>query len=165
MKEAVDLLLYGSASVVDQTRKDAEELAEALGVLPIALQQARSYMQQAKCTIRAYLGRLSNTRHKLLKKAIKPQVDMRAIATYAGFETSFNRLLVHVQKFLRLLSHFHWVGFPFELVTLAAEHRFSEYERERIDHGDEFYTGQKILEEVFLSDGEWDVIYLDEIIL
>ncbi|KIM27338.1 hypothetical protein M408DRAFT_24562, partial [Serendipita vermifera MAFF 305830] len=79
VEEATELLLHGassSAPVTDQIRKDIVALAEALGYLPIALQQACAYMRQTKCSARAYLSRLSKNKAKLLRQETKHQVDM-----------------------------------------------------------------------------------------
>ena len=166
-EEAVELLLYRSnrATITEQDRKDAASLAQALGYLPIALQQARSYMQQTQCTISAYLERLSNSRSRLLGQGISFQMDMDYISTYAAFETSFGGLALRVQTFLRLLSYFHWSNFPLELIMLAAKHQFSEYQWTYVDHDDNFYAGKTMLEGIFLCDGEWDVTNLDEMMV
>lgn len=166
MGEAIELLLQGSGSLtakLEQARKGASALAKALGCLPIALQQARSYMQQTKCSASSYLERLSRSRDKLLGQAIKHQLDMRAISTYAAFETSFGRLSTQAQKFLRLLSYFHWSGFPTELIILASKHRFSMYEWVSTPYDNDYWTGRLMLDDIFLRDGEWDVTNLDEI--
>ncbi|KIM25291.1 hypothetical protein M408DRAFT_26286 [Serendipita vermifera MAFF 305830] len=126
LEEAVELLLNGHShphTYADQARIDAIAIAEALGYLPIALQQARAYMQQIKRSARAYLERLSTSRAKLLRQPIKQQLNDRAISTYAAFETSFLRLPEESKKLLRLLSHFHWSGFPLELVIIGAKYR------------------------------------------
>lgn len=165
MEEAIELLLHRRVTITNQVRKDAEVLAHTLGCLPIALQQAHSYMQQTKCSIKAYLERLSSSRDKLLGQEIKHQVNLKAISTYATFETSFIRLSTHVQKFLRLLAYFHWGNFPTELVILAAKHHFSDYESVRLEYGDGFHIGKKMLESIFHRSGEWDITDLDEAIL
>ena len=89
-------------------------------------------------------------------------MDIDSISTYAAFETSFGGLALRVQKFIRLLSYFHWINFPIELIGLASKHHFSEYERTYIDHDDKFYAGKIILEGIFLCDGEWNFTNLDE---
>ncbi|KIM28180.1 hypothetical protein M408DRAFT_70248, partial [Serendipita vermifera MAFF 305830] len=165
MEEATELLLHLRVTITHPVRKDAEILAQMLGCLPIALQQAQSYMQQTKCSINTYLKRLSSSRYKLLGREIRHQLNLKAISTYATFETSFVRLSVHLQKLLRLLACFHWNRFPTELITLAAEHHFSDYEWMRLECADEFSMGKRMLEEIFLRNGEWDITDLDEAIV
>ncbi|KIM24578.1 hypothetical protein M408DRAFT_317355, partial [Serendipita vermifera MAFF 305830] len=168
MDEAIDLLLRSPdrpTTTTERARAEATAIAEALGCLPIALQQARSYMQQTKCSPSAYLQRLSANRHKLLGRAVRHQLDAQAVSTHAAFETSFEKLPSQSQKLLRLLSHFHWRAFPLELVNLAAKHTFSDYEEQRTEHGDDFYAGKQVLEDIFLQDGEWDIINLDDMTL
>ncbi|KIM24489.1 hypothetical protein M408DRAFT_75716, partial [Serendipita vermifera MAFF 305830] len=167
LDEAIDLLLYGHGDLAttDQARIDATAIAEALGRLPIALQQARAYMRQTKCSARAYLERLSKSREKVLRQPIKYQLNSRAISTYAAFETSFSRLPENIQKVLRLLSYFHWNGFPLELVTLGAKYQFSEYQEVVAPDADTFYIGKSLLKDIFLIHGEWDVTNLDTTML
>ena len=157
--EAVELLhsSNGSTVITGQARKDASAIAQKLGYLPIALQQARDYMQQTKCSATAYLKSLSSNRHRLLGQLSKHQLDMGSISTYATFETSFRGPAAYVRRFLRLVSYFHWMNLPLELVCLAAEHKFSEYELQYVDHDDEFYAAKSILEEIFLRGGKLDI--------
>jgi tetratricopeptide (TPR) repeat protein len=165
IEEAIKLLLLStdpSVAVTNQAKKDARAIAEALGCLPIALQQARSYMSQTQCSASAYLQRLVENRDKLLAQPAKFQLDMASISTYSAFEMSFKKLALQSQKFLRLLSNFHWSKFPLELVVLAAKLSFSQYRVTYIEHGDDFYEGRAVLEDIFLRDGKWNVINLDE---
>ncbi|KIM23915.1 hypothetical protein M408DRAFT_319259, partial [Serendipita vermifera MAFF 305830] len=167
-EEATELLLYEFNSPIpipDQIRKDNLSLAEALGYLPIALQQARAYMLQTKCSAKEYLRRLHKNREKLLGKAVKHQVDMQSISTYAAFETSFERLPIVNQKLLRLLSYFHWGGFPLELVNIAALHGFSKYMQIWLEPYDEIHVGKDLLEGIFLRGGDWDIGNLDEMVI
>ncbi|KIM23913.1 hypothetical protein M408DRAFT_248878, partial [Serendipita vermifera MAFF 305830] len=167
-EEATQLLLYefdSSVPIPDQMKKDSLSLAEALGYLPIALQQARAYMLQTKCSAKEYLRRLLKNRENLLRKAVKHQTDMQSISTYAAFETSFGRLPRASQKLLWLLSYFHWRGFPLELVNVAALHEFSNYRQTWLEADDDFHVGKELLETTFIHDSEWDVAYLDEMVL
>lgn len=168
LDEATELLIHGlslSASALDRVRSDVLELAQALGCLPIALQQACAYMRQAKCSPREYLERLSVNREKLLGQAIKLQVNMRSISTYAAFETSFRRLPRASQKLIRLLSCLYWGRFPLELVKLAARYKFAEYDMAFVEHGDDYHTGKMLLEDIFLDNGEWKITNLDDMII
>ncbi|KIM32092.1 hypothetical protein M408DRAFT_63064, partial [Serendipita vermifera MAFF 305830] len=168
MEEATELLLHGSSLskvVTDQVRKDTLVLAEVLGCLPIALQQACAYMRQTKCSTSAYFSRLSKNKAKLLSQKVKHQVDMQSISTYAAFEISFGKLSATSQRLLRLLSCFHWTGFPLDLINQAADHGFSDYEEMLVEQGDDFYVGKQCLESIFLCDGEWHATNLDEMIV
>ncbi|KIM26170.1 hypothetical protein M408DRAFT_197123 [Serendipita vermifera MAFF 305830] len=163
-EEAVELLLLAynpTEAPADQNRTEVTAIAEALGYLPIALQQACAYMRQTKITARKYLQRLSTSKKNLLSQSIKHQLDSRSISTYAAFETSFSSLPVGSQKVLRLLSYFHWGGFPLELVEIGAEYEFWEYEQSEFEIGDELSAGSTILEDVFYLDGKWDASNLD----
>src|SRR6185295_17995129 len=101
---------------------------------------------------------LKESRDVLLAQPAKFQLDMATVSTYAAFETSFKRLSLGSQKFLRLLSYFHWSKFPLELVTIAAKYNFCEYGYTYTDHGEEFHKGKAVLEDVFFQDGEWSIL-------
>ena len=166
--EAVELLLYSSSSsavITDQARKDALTIAQELGYLPIALQQAHSYMRQTKCSATEYLGSLSSNRHGLLGRLTKHQLNMASISTYAAFETSFEELDTYVQKFLRVVSHFHWSNFPFELVVLAAEQLFFDYEMTHMRSDGSHSIEKNILKQIFFQDWRLDVQLLDNLSL
>lgn len=90
------------------------------------------------------------------------QLDMQAISTYATFTTSFDKLPEHTRRLLRLFSFYHWSKIPLALVALAAKHQFSTYERPRVKHGNSFDINKRVLEEIFLRNGEWDVTNLDD---
>lgn len=168
MEESVKLLLFNSGqpeSITPEIEEGARAVAEALGHLPIALTQARSYMYQTKCTARAYLERLVNNKRKILARPVKNHPDMRYTSTYAAFDASFEMLDVRVRQFLRLLSFFHWGNFPLELIVLAAKFKFSEYDQKYLEPGSEFYVGKEFLEKIFLRDGKWDVTNLDEMVV
>lgn len=168
MEESIKLLLFNSeplGSITPENRDEARAIAEALGCLPIALAQARSYMYQTKCTARAYLERLIDNKQKILARPIKYHQDMRYTSTYAAFDASFEMLAVRVQQFLRLLSFFHWGNFPLELIVLAAKFGFSEYDEKYLEPGPQFYIGKELLEEIFLHNGKWNVTNLDDMVV
>jgi tetratricopeptide (TPR) repeat protein len=164
-EEAVELLLHplnSAASPTEQALKGASAVAEQLGYLPIALTQARSYMFQTKCSASAYLERLVGSRDRLLTQPVEHQRDMRYASTYATFGASFQVLPRPPQKLLRLLSFFHWTKFPLELVSVAAKHGFSSYRIQYVPHGNEFYMGKELLEDIFHRQGKFDVTDLDQ---
>ena len=165
MQEGVEMLLFtpnNSNMPTEDAKKGAAAIAEALGCLPIALQQARSYMFQTKASPSAYLQRLATNRNKLLAQPLKNQRNLRYLSAYAAFEASFSKLSSRDQKFLWLLSFFHWSRFPLALVTLAANYGFSEYFRTCVMHGNEFTVGNAFLKELFFVEEEWSITNLDE---
>jgi len=165
--EAVELLFGRSAShqITNVTREEALEVALALDCLPIALQQARSYIHQSQCLFRAYNEKLRQSRERLLAHPLVSRHEKRNISTHAAFDASFRRLKLREQQFLQLISQVHWKDFPLELVTLAASHTFSKYYLQYFDHEDEYYSGKALLEEIFLRDGEWQVTNLNNMII
>ena len=166
--EAVELLLP-SVTRPDQatntTREEAVKISVALDCLPIALQQARSYIYQTKCSFSEYAQRLQESKERLLAHSLPYHHEKRNISTHAAFDASFGKLELREQQFLQLISHVHWKDFPLELITLAASHAFSDYYLKFIDHGDEFQSGKELLEKIFLFHGRWRATNLDDIIL
>ncbi|KIM24464.1 hypothetical protein M408DRAFT_75869, partial [Serendipita vermifera MAFF 305830] len=168
LDEAAELLIHGLGLfglTSDKPQKDIFKLAQTLGCLPLALQQACAYMRQTKCSVEEYLERLSSSREELLGRAMKVQVNMQSISTHAAFETSFVKLPTYSRQFLRLLSYFHWNSFPLALVGIAAKHGFSEFELTSLEHNSDFHMGKKLLEDIFFRNGEWKVTHLDDMIV
>lgn len=164
--EAIELLLHSSnrsGSLNQQNDKNIRAIAEELDCLPIALQQARSYMHETRCSANAYLERLRTSRNKLLAHPVKYQREMRYLSTYAAFDSSFGKLDGRTQRFLRLLSFLHWSKLPLELFTIAAKRSFSDYQDKYIDYGESYHVGTTLLKEIFLRDGLWDITNLDEL--
>jgi tetratricopeptide (TPR) repeat protein len=64
--EGVELLLHGSAHEDEQAA--ARELVKELGALPLALAQARGYMEQAGTSVSEYLRRLHDQSKELMKR-------------------------------------------------------------------------------------------------
>ncbi|KIM26166.1 hypothetical protein M408DRAFT_197100 [Serendipita vermifera MAFF 305830] len=163
------LLLFYPQAQLDQIEAESKEeailVAEELNCLPIALQQARSYTSQTRCSFGAYLERLYENRKKLLDRPLSYSHDSRNISTYASFAASFERITVRDKQFLRLLSCVHCNEFPLDLLNDAAQHNFSDYETKYHDHEDEIKSGQALLKDIFLLNGEWDVTNLDDVIL
>ena len=168
IQEALLLLFYPETQleqVPAATKEEAAVVAQELDYLPIALQQARSYTRQTKCSFGAYRERLLESREKLLAHPLLYRHDSRNISTYASFSASFAKVEVRDQKLLQLLSCFHPKEFPLDLLNDAAKYDFSDYETQYIDHEDEFYSGQALLKEIFFVDGKWNVTNLDDILL
>ncbi|KIM23353.1 hypothetical protein M408DRAFT_27920 [Serendipita vermifera MAFF 305830] len=168
MDEAIELILHGighSGPTSEQERNDAENIAKALDCLPIALQQARSYMRETRCSASSYLERLLASRDRLLSQPVKYQLGMRYLSTYAAFEASYERLEQRAQQMLQFLSCFHWSRFPLEAITEAAKFNFSDYELEYNDHGEEYHVARAILRDLFLRDGQWNILDLDKLMI
>ena len=158
--EAVELVLRDSTSS-SLTVEEAYAIAGALGCLPIALVQARSYIFQTRCSGTAYLEKLNSSRKKLLAQPIRNQRDVRYTSTYAAIDASFELLSIRNQRLLWLFSYFHWSRFPLELVTLAVEHDFRNREQEYLQPDDNYYRSKQLLEGILLLDGVWDDIDWD----
>ena len=162
--EAVELLVYPLNRHPPPTMSDingARAVAEELGCLPIALVQARSHMFQTSCSASTYLERLVSSQDRLLALPVYYQRDMRHNSTYSAFDASFQVLPAREQKFLHLLSFFHWNKFPLELVSLAAKHGFSSYNTHYIENEAESHNAKGFLRDIFHQDGKFETIELE----
>lgn len=161
--ESVELLLHDaerSGSVDDVAKKDAQEIAETLGHLPLALEHARSYMHDKKCSPRAYLDKLAGSHDQPRVEETTTGRDMAHVA----FEESFGQLDGPSQGFLRLLSLYYRSNFPLDLVVQAAKYNFSEYELKLVPHEGYYHIGKAVLEELFLQNGQWDIENLNRLV-
>jgi len=154
IQEALLLLLYPETQleqVPTAMKEEAAVVAQELGYLPIALQQAWSYMRQTNCSFGVYLRSLLESREKLLARPRPYPYNHQNISAYASFNAAFAAIGVRDQRLLQLLSCLYCKDFPLDLLNEAANYDFSDYETKYIDHGDEFYSGQAMLKDVFLS--------------
>ncbi|KIM30831.1 hypothetical protein M408DRAFT_271216 [Serendipita vermifera MAFF 305830] len=168
LDESVQLLLFThqqSSPPTEPDREEARSIAQALGCLPIALTQARSYMYQTKCSRSSYLEILLNNRDKLLAQPVKYQRDMRHVSTYAAFDASLASLPPRALQFIRLLSYFHWNAFPLHLISIAANHSFSDYDYQFFDHNNDYHAARTLLREIFEPTGQWDTSDLNDIMI
>lgn len=168
MDESIEMLLHKSSGDLlpkELAFEEARTIAHALGCLPIALTQACSYMYETQCTRRVYLERLTKSQQKLMAQPVRHRPEMRNLSTYAAFDASFEKLPLRAQQFIKLLSYFHWSNFPLELITIAANHAFSEYEQMYIEHGEDFLVAKAVLDEMFTHGGEWDATILDDTVI
>lgn len=164
MDEAIEVLLH-PPNPSSLSADEAREVAQLLGCLPIALAQARSYMYQTRCSGEEYLEILKENRDELLAEPVKYQRDMRYPSTDTAFSASFKQLTQRDQRLLYLLSFFHWTNWPLNLVTFAAKHKFSEYEIQYSEHGEDFIIGKTTLENIFYQGGKWSLAAFNKAII
>jgi len=127
LEESIELIIRGSGRVwppSEPDRRIATLLAETLGFHPIALTQAISYMHNTGCSTGDYIARLRSSRQRVLNNPASNQIDMRYKTAFAAFDASYDILPPRAQKFLHLLSFYHWHNFPLNLVVLGGKTDF-----------------------------------------
>jgi tetratricopeptide (TPR) repeat protein len=167
LEESVELVVRGSGREwppSDRDREAAMALAKELGCHPIALVQAISYMSKTGYSVDMYIARLRGYRDILLSDPATNQLDMRYLTAFAAFDASYDILPSKAQNALHLLSFFHRLRFPLDLVTLAAEDDFSTDNLYYIPHGKECEQGKGYLTEIFCCSGRWNPLVLDQIV-
>lgn len=142
--------------------KAVSDITERLGYLPIALSQAGCYMAEAGCSAAEYLELLSESRVKLLDR---PSRTRQKECAYAALDISYKRLPTYIQKFIHLLSFYHFANFPMSTISQAAANAFRQDPFPFAAHGPEFETQIQLLNEIFLTDGEWTNFKLQDWIL
>lgn len=98
----------------------ARDLAEALGHLPLALEQAAAYIDQRGLSYAAYLKRFNASRAELLKRG-KPDTYPATVAT--TWELSFQAVIAqthHAERLMELLPFFAPEAIPLDLLTAHA---------------------------------------------
>ncbi|KIM32459.1 hypothetical protein M408DRAFT_219250 [Serendipita vermifera MAFF 305830] len=142
--------------------KAVSDITERLGYLPIALSQAGCYMAETGCSAAEYLELLSESRIKLLDR---PSRSRQKECAYAALDISYKRLPIHIQKFMHILSFYHFANFPMSTISQAAANAFRQDPFPFAARGPEFETQIQLLNEIFLTDGEWTNFQLQEWIL
>lgn len=163
--ESIELLVRGSGRIQlsDQYREVAENVAEELGYLPIALVQAASYIFRTGCSANAYISLLRTSRERVLSDPATSQIDMRYTTAFAAFDASYSILPSKAQQTLHLLSFFHRQKFPVECIGFDASDGFL-FDSHFLDRGDEYERGRQFLREIFYLDGKWDPAEVESII-
>jgi hypothetical protein len=166
--EATKVILRSArAASTEENRAWAAPIAEALGNLPLALIQAGCYIFESKCTGEEYLALLSL--HRGEKMLNVPAGDRQKSNAYAAFDLSYKHLSPHLQKFLHLLSFFHFTDFPVAAIPFAARKNFTEeaYALEGERGGTAaFEQGVQLLRSVFCpGGGTWDDRFQHSIVM
>jgi tetratricopeptide (TPR) repeat protein len=114
-EDAVDLLLRRT---LDYDRASADALAEAVGDLPLALEQAAAYLEQTGMPLAAYLSAYGRRRERLLAKG-------RAIAYHGQVDTTWqlniDRVALAGVELLRLCAFLAPEAIPLDLFNTEPE--------------------------------------------
>jgi tetratricopeptide (TPR) repeat protein len=106
-EEAKQFLLDRTASRRIESSEDekiADELAEKLGCLPLALEQAGAYIAHNKCSMGQYLRQWENERQAVLKWYNKRQMKYDA-SVAVTWQRTFDRLDTTAKAILNITSH------------------------------------------------------------
>jgi hypothetical protein len=121
-EEALSVLKHGKAvSRSDEEQQVLSKIATELGYLPIALSQARAYMQENRCDASDYLQLFKASHGSLTQYHAQ---DQQKINAFASFLVSFKRLPYKAKMFLYIISHYHFADFPMQAFSLAAQSQF-----------------------------------------
>jgi len=161
--EATEVILRSArVESKDENRTWALPIAEALGNLPVALIQAGCYIFESKCTGEEYLALIGRHRGEMLDV---PAGDRQKSHAYAAFDLSYRQLAPHLQKFLHLLSFFHFADFPVAAIPFAARKAFSEERYVLEPRGSAFEDGVRLLREIFCPEGAWNDRFQHSIVM
>lgn len=164
-EEAVEALLR-AASLADSTlssgdRATAQSIVEELGKLPVAIIQAGCFIHHTK-SLPHYLTDLRSSRASLLSRTTPHQQGEYYGNVYAVFETSRREVSDMAQKYLHLLSYFHFTNIPLSMIGLAMKNILSPDPYRYLDRPAEFSRVTGLLTYIF---GGIDVEALDNRLL
>ncbi len=115
-EEAIDFLLKRTQQ---DDRAAANHLAEALGDLPLALEQAGAYLEQAGASLAQYLSLFQSHQRQLLRRGPTSPDYPNTVAT--TWEIAFQRLPPEAAALLNLSAFLAPDAIPRELVVEGAE--------------------------------------------
>ncbi|KAK2610776.1 hypothetical protein N8I77_004177 [Diaporthe amygdali] len=139
--EAMLLLLRSAQMPADITenRELARSIVHALGLLPLAIDQAGAYIHMAPCPLKNYLGVFNEQKEVLLRTPrFKGGDEKRHIAVYATFNISYKAIKAFADKkedmarvkdaetalkLLNLICFYHNEGFISAIFDQAAKFR------------------------------------------
>lgn len=140
--EAILLLLRSAQEPVDiaEKRELARSIVTALGLLPLAIDQAGAYIHMAPCPLDKYLGVFNEQKEVLLRSPrFKGSDERRHIAVYATFNISYRAIKAFADKkedlarakdaeialkILNLICFYHNEGFVGAIFNQAAINRY-----------------------------------------
>ena len=151
-KEATQLII-GAARWEDTeaNRRSAESIAEAVGYLPVALNQAAHYINRTRCSGAEYLELYRVHRLDILEASVT--VDQRG--AYATFDVMWDIVPEHVRDLFYILSFMHHNDFPMAVISLAAVTRFEAQSYDFVQRNRGFTRSISLLRSVFCKDGPW----------
>lgn len=158
----------GNRALVRHTsrdRRNALEIVEMLGCLPLAVVQAACYIKKHKC-LHNYAVLLKNSRSKILRWPASIQRDRLEYAhsVYAAFDTTLNALSSRALRLLGIISFVHFSDFPRDLIPIAASLAFGYDPYDLLDRPSEYQESIDLLQEVFCPGGRWDHTELDALL-
>ncbi|PVG01168.1 hypothetical protein CPB86DRAFT_795172 [Serendipita vermifera] len=153
LEEALSVLKHGRAfSTSKEEQQLLPKIAAELGYLPVALSQARAYVQETRCSAREYLELFKTNRGKLLKYNSQ---DRQKANAFTSFSMSFNRLPGKAKKFLYILSHYHFADFPMQAFALAAQSQFKSQPYDFLRRNGVNLDSISHLKFIFFTEGAW----------
>lgn len=163
---AMDVLLRAAqlpTAATPEDEKSARIICEALGGLPLALVQVGCYCYSSKLSFTQYLRRFECQRAKLMRAKPNLQLDAYGYSVYASVGLSYSLLETPAQSLLHLLAFFHPFSIPLEILRIAAKYEFLG-DWEWLSRDEHHIERLKRLRELLIPEGEWDDIYIEELL-
>ena len=116
---ASNIGIYSDLALSNTEQSDAIAIVEKLGALPLALDQAGSYISAMQIPFGRYLVRFENAFTEVTAKKPPAVVwQYRSDTVFTTWEVSFNALSPAAQELLLLLGFFDNQSIPEELLPL-----------------------------------------------
>lgn len=170
-EDAITLLLRAARETPENPgyRKSCEPIVDALGCLPLALDQAGAFMGETQISFPDYLLRFLEAKQDLLKNPKYLGANEQNTAVYTTFNLSYYMLEAFQRlrggyskaeaartgiKILNTICFYHNSGIMEDMVRRAAEYRAKR--AANIDMPDDDYSIQGLLEVDSQKGGKWD---------
>ncbi|KIM29946.1 hypothetical protein M408DRAFT_99244 [Serendipita vermifera MAFF 305830] len=166
-EQATDVLLRSAVDPVgvpsEAERRYANDIAKALGYLPVALVQAGYFIKQHDC-MSDYLRRLEKRRPQILSRPAEAQLDSHYHGIYAALDVTWPQLSEQNRKFLSILGFVNYTGLPLALIKRAAARNFAFEPHKFAERPPEFSESAQILCDIFRPSDNWDDQDIDDLV-
>lgn len=135
----------------EENRQSARAIGEALGYLPVALNQAARYIARTKCSGAEYLELYRVHRLDILEGS----VTAHQRGAFASFDVMWEIVPQHVRNLICILSFLHHNDFPMTIISLAASKQFEVQTQDFVRRNRDFTKSISLLRSIFCKDGPW----------
>ena len=152
---------------------EAEQLAEALGYLAVALVQAASYCYIMSSTNNGlpgiytfgkYLELMHSNRSRMMKRDPSITLDRYDKGAYTTLDISYPKLENGAQDLLRLSSFFHGSDIPLVILSTALESDFTDVQQYLARPSDHARFADE-LRRILSLNGEWNEDHINRFVM